>query len=146
VAKPRLTRSWVRGCFISTFVTVITILLAACATDVATYHTGCMESFRAFADQVACVKNSVQGDPSLRGDTLVQEYVLAGEALARQVQAGKLTEDQARLQFTHRLNDIQQRQADLLAQQARAASPGDFMRPHFTNCHRAGNEVECTSY
>jgi hypothetical protein len=62
------------------------------------------------------------------------------------VQAGKLTEDQARLQFTHRLNDIQQRQADLLAQQARAASPGDFMRPHFTNCHRAGNEVECTSY
>ena len=122
------------------------LLLGGCAVDVATYHARCMENGAAFAEQVACVRASVASEPSLKNDTLVQEYILAGEELVKQVQEGKLTEAQARLMFTRRLNDIQQRQADLLAQQARAANANDFTRPHFTNCHRAGSSVECTSY
>lgn len=122
------------------------IILSACATDVAKYHTGCMEQFRAFADQLACVKADVAKDDTLKGDTLVQEYLLAGTNLLAQVKAGKMTEDEARLNFTHRLNDIEQRRADLLAQQARAARAWDWDRPHFTNCHPVGKSVSCTSY
>jgi hypothetical protein len=125
---------------------LIAVLLTACATDVTTYHNACLQEFHAFTEQVACVKRDVAADPSLKNDTLVQEYVLAGEVLAKQVQAGKLSEDQARLQFVHRLNDIDQRRADLLAQQARAYHAEDWDRPHFANCRHVGNSVQCTSY
>jgi hypothetical protein len=123
-----------------------TLAVTACATDVAKYHTGCMEQFHAFADQLACVKTDVAQDTTLKGDTLVQEYLLAGTTLLNQVKAGKMSEDEARLNFTHRLNDIEQRRADLLAQQARAARAWDWDRPHFTNCHPVGKSVTCTSY
>ena len=117
-----------------------------CAVDVATYHTRCMENGAAFAEQVACVKAGVASEPSLKNDTLVQEYVLTGEELVKQAHDGKLTEAQARLMFTHRLNDIEQRQADLLAEQARANRAFGADHPHFSTCHRNGSSVECTSY
>lgn len=97
---------------------VITLLIAAaCTTPVSTYHNACIEGNLAFADEVACIKANVR-ESGLRRDTLVQEYLMTSDILLQQVQRGEITEDQARLQLTRKLNEIRKTQAEIEAAQA----------------------------
>ena len=93
------------------------LFITACTTPVSTYHNACIEGNLAFAEQVACIKANVR-ETGLRRDTLVQEYLMTGDLLVGQVQRGEITEDQARLQLTRKLNEIKRTQAEIEAAQA----------------------------
>lgn len=121
------------------------LLLAAC-TGLSDYHTACMDGFARLADQVACVRANVERNASLRDDTLVREYLLTGDLLAKQVADGTMSEDAARLEFIRELNKIEQIE---LERQAHAAMIERANRPHippFAACRRAGGAVECVRY
>ncbi len=111
-----------------TFILLPLLLLTACTT-VTQYHESCMTNPR-FVQRAACVQSEIGNDPNLRGDPLAQEYVLTAVDLAHKVQAHQLTDDQAQLQLTHKLNEINHIRAENLAAQDYYGSPG-FVQPVF---------------
>ena len=105
------------------------LLLAAC-TSVTQYHNDCFSNLNPFVRQAACVQQQVSADQNLRQDPLAQEYVLTAVDLAHQVQAHRISDDQARLQLTHKLNETNHIRAENLAVQNAYDSPG-FVQPIF---------------
>src|SRR5688500_8144653 len=113
---------------------IVFCMLTACTTPVTTYHNACMQGHARFADQVGCIRANVAMDASKQNDTLVQEYVMTGDMLVKQVHEGKISEDEARLQFVNKLNDIRRRELDMLADEARISRYHAPLWPRFTDC------------
>ncbi len=63
-------------------------------------------------------------------DPLAQEYILTAVDLAHRVQAHQMTDDQAQLALTHKLNEINTIRAQNLAA-ANAYSQPAFVQPVF---------------
>ena len=121
-------------------------ILTACGATMGAQHTGCMDAYPDFANQVACVKNTVIADPYLRDDTLVREYIMTGDLLAEEVRQGRIGEDEARLQFLQKLNEIENRQLQRAATEARMNRDIQKSFPRHTTCVPAGNGTQCTTY
>ena len=92
-------------------------VVTGCTTLTATQNQ-CLDSYQAFPDQAACIRQSVAGNRALRDDTLVQEYVLTADDLAAKVKAGQLSDAEARLRLTEKLNNVRERD---IAEQANQA-------------------------
>jgi hypothetical protein len=122
---------------------LIAALLCVSCTTAADVQQQCNAATQNFVDEVSCIEGQVGADPYLGGDSFVQEYVLSGRVLADRVRAGRLTENEARLQFARDYNQ-------LLLQQSRRdaydAMAWERLRPRDTDCRIHGDQVSCTSY
>jgi hypothetical protein len=126
------------------FIAVFAVLVMAGCANVTDFHNACQSGNAAFADQVACVKANINEHGGYANDTYLQEYVMTGEELARQVHAGRISEDQARLQWVEKLNDIRQAQLTETAAQNSINRSWDW--PHYTDCHRSGEHIFCDTW
>lgn len=121
------------------------LVLSACAT-ITTYHNECLETYAAFADQVACTQAQVQADQRLRGDPLVQEYLLTANQLVGEVERGEASEEEARLDLVRTLNRIRERDLQMRAAEAEIHRIHDRRWPAFTDCYRDAGSVRCITY
>ena len=140
---PGLRRDDVRGVAV-----VALLLLSACATlpSLSQHHNGCMDSTPDFKGQVDCVAYMVAADPYLREDTLVREYLQTGEILAVEVSRGRITEQEARLKFIEKLNDVKGMQLQRDATETRMMRDMQSSIPRHTSCVPVGNTTQCTTY
>lgn len=122
--------------------------LSACTSlpSLSQHHAGCMETAPNFKGQVDCVAFMVAADPYLREDTLVLEYVETGEFLAARVARGDIDEQQARLQFLEKLNDVKAAQLTRDATSARMMRDIERGFPRHTTCVPVGGRMNCTTY
>lgn len=119
-----------------------TFSLAACTTT-ADLQNQCAAISGSFAEEVTCLDNLVQTQSHLSSDSFVKEYLLTGKILVQQVQAGEISEDQARLRFARKYNQIrleQQRLSTLSAVEWNALSPT------YQDCEIDGDRVRCYGY
>jgi hypothetical protein len=128
------------------FLAAASVFLLAGCTSVTTYHNACMEMAAPFARQVDCVKANVAQNASMSADTYVQEYLATGDDLVKQVQAGRLTEDRARLEFVKKLNDIKNDELEAEAHQAEISRANEPFFPEFGHCGRFGKSFSCYRY
>jgi hypothetical protein len=105
-----------------------------------------MDAYPDFANQLACVKNAVTADPYMRDDALVREYIMTGDLLAADVRQGRLGEDEARLQFLQKLNEIENKKLQRAATEARMNRDIQRSFPRHTTCVPVGNSTQCTTY
>ena len=140
---PGLRRDDVRGVALAAL-----LFLSACATgpSLSQQHNACMDTAPNFGAQVDCVAYMVAGDPYMREDTLIREYVQTGEILAAEVRNGRLSEQEARLRFLEKLNDIKAEQLRRDATEARMMRDIDRSFPRHTTCVPVGNSTQCTTY
>lgn len=115
------------------------VLLAACGPTLEARHVGCMDMYADFANQLACVKNSMGG----YDNALTREYLMTGDALLADVRAGRMSEEQARLQFLRKLNDLE---AESLRRAAYEAEIRRDVFPRQTTCVPVGNRTQCTTF
>ena len=120
-------------------------LVTACTTLTATQRN-CFAGNAAFPAQASCIRQSVAGNPSLRDDPLVQEYVLTADKLSRGVKAGSVNEDDARLRLTQKLNDIRERDIAEQAQLSEIFSDRGPTVGGYTDCYRNPASAACLSY
>ncbi len=123
----------------------VLLFLTGCMTLTATSQ-GCLKSSPQFAQAVACIDRGVAGNRALRGDSLVQEYVLTARTLEKQVASGKMSEDDARLALVKKLNEVRERD---MAEQAAQAQIFNYNRPSlptFTDCGRTPGVPSCLTY
>ncbi len=123
---------------------LVALTLAGC-TSLDGYYNDC-QAYKSFADQVLCVRQAVQADGTMRDDTLVQEYLMTGENLVVKVRAGALSEDDARLAFLRKLNEVEERRTDRLAKEAEISRTHKPLWGPFTSCHRNGSAVNCVTH
>jgi len=103
----------------------VVLACAACTTTKA-LQSECAEMHERFVDEVACLSTKMEAEPLLKSDSFANEYILSGKVLARKVQAGVIEEDEARLQFARKYNQLlleQQRYSTLSAVELDAISP-----------------------
>lgn len=81
--------------------------------------------------------------PYMKNDSFVQEYLLSARVLADQQRAGKITENEARLQLARNYNRMVIEQQRLNTYNA---MEWEALRPRDTDCYVRGNQVHCTSY
>jgi hypothetical protein len=121
------------------------LLLSGCMTLTATSQD-CMKRSK-FSGVMQCIDQSVAANRALRGDPLVQEYVLTGRSLEKQVAAGTLGENDARLKLIKKLNEVRERD---IAEQAAIAQTFSGNRsprtPGFTDCGRTPGVPSCLTY
>jgi hypothetical protein len=123
------------------------VAVAACAPTLGARHTTCMDTAGSFGGQVDCMRNQIAADPYMRDDPLVREYMMTGELLAAEVQRGRLDEENARLQFLQKLNDIEAEQRARSATEARINRDMRDAFPRQTTCVPTGNGgQQCTTY
>jgi hypothetical protein len=128
------------------FVLVPLIFLTGCATTVTSMHNGCMQQYHDFLQQAACIQGNINASPSLKNDTLIQEYAMTAGQLEKQVRAGKLSDDEARLRLTEKLNQVRERDIAEQAQEAEIFSAAQRTAPRFTDCSRNAGDLRCVTY
>ena len=109
------------------FVVAISLIaiLSACTTA-RELQSVCAAENERFVDEISCLSQMIEQEPQLKNDSFVSEYILSGKVLARKVQAGKIKEDEARLQLARNYNRMrieQQRLNTLSAIELDALSP-----------------------
>jgi hypothetical protein len=126
----------------------VILLLTGCASgpSLSQFHTGCMDAYPDFSNQLACVKNNVANNPSLAASTLTQEYLMTGDVLLADMRAGKISEEQAQLEFLRKLNQVKSVALTQRAQQSVIRQEMDSRFPHYTNCYPVGRGMQCTTF
>lgn len=126
---------------------------------------GCFASRENFVDQTTCIQSALS---RISLGPYAQEYMAYMQSLSTRVKAGQVSESDARVQLTQRLNDLRQKQNKEFAQQQaivnqRAAQTQQILQqnkqpplkayemktlptPTTTNCQAYGNQVNCTTY
>jgi hypothetical protein len=126
---------------------ILTMLfLSSCASVTAT-QSDCMKAYQSFPQQASCIHDKITADRSLRGDPLIQEYVLTAQNLSAQVKAGGITDDEARLRLTQKLNQVRERQmAEQVEESDIYNSANNPYRPSYTDCSRNAANLSCVTY
>lgn len=157
------------------YVLFFVFLISGCVTaspqytnappSVSQVQGGCFASREKFLDQASCIRTAFTHSDL---NPYAQEYMALLQSLTSKVKSSKLSDDDARLQLTQRLNDLRQKQNTEFAQQQAIANqqaaqtqrilqqnkpvllepyqmPG-LPNPVNTNCQTYGNQVSCTSY
>lgn len=126
---------------------------------------GCFASRTKFIDQTTCIQSALS---RISLGPYAQEYMAYMQSLSTRVKVGKVSESDARVQLTQRLNDLKQKQNVEFAQQQemanqRAAQTQQILQqnkqppleayemktlstPTTTNCQTYGNQANCTTY
>lgn len=147
---------------------VTTQQYAAAPPSVSQMQGQCMAQFKKFLDQTTCIENGIASYSYAQPNPFTQEYMAYMRTLSTKVKSGQVSEDDARVQLTERLNDLRQRQNSEFAQQQalanqRAAQTQQILQqnkpaplevykrkplpsPTTTNCQTYGNQVNCTTY
>lgn len=124
----------------------VALWLAGCAS-VSDYHGACMDAYKTIASQLSCIKANLAQDPAMQDDMLVQEYLQTGDLLSRQVQSGKLSEQEAQLRFIEKLNEIRARELQEQAYRAQIDRLYQMSFPRETICVPTGKGgTRCTTY
>lgn len=160
-----------------TFFIIALALLTGCVTtqqytaappSVSQMQGQCLAQFQKFLDQTACIENGIASYSYAQPNPFTQEYIAYMRSLSANVKAGKVSEDEARVQLTQRLNHLRQKQNNEFAQQQaianqRAAQTQQILQqnkppkleayemkplpsPTTTNCQVYGNQVNCRTY
>ena len=155
---------------------VAVILLTACVTtqqyatapSVSQMQGQCFTQFEKFLDQTDCIETKIYNHSQIQPNPYTQEYIAHMDSLSAKVKAGRVSDSNARLQLTQRLNELRQKQNTEFAQQQtiynqRAAQTAQILQqnkpaqlevyemkplPTTTNrsCYKQGNQVNCRSY
>lgn len=126
---------------------ILIMMLAGCGgTSLSQYHTSCMNIFPDFPNQLACVHNNIAQDPYRAQDTLTREYLLTGDMLLADMRAGRISEDQARLEFLRKLNQVKAAELDQMARESYIRREMDWRFPRHTTCHPLGGSLQCTTF
>ena len=155
---------------------VAVVLLTACVTtqqyaaapSVSQMQGQCLAQFQTFLEQTTCIENYIAQYSHAQPNPFTQEYIAYMNSLSAKVKAGQVTENDARVQLTQRLNELRQKQNTEFAQQQaianqRAAQTQQVLQqnkqpplevyemktlptPTTTNCQAYGNQVNCTTY
>ncbi|MFK7839563.1 MAG: hypothetical protein AB8B83_04465 [Bdellovibrionales bacterium] len=121
------------------------VLLCAACTTTESLQAQCADMHERFVDEIACLSEKLDSEPSLKRDSFASEYILSGKVLARKVETGRLDEDEARLAFAETFNTLlleQQRYNTLSAVELNAISPR-FQRCQFD---RPRSQLRCYDY
>ena len=123
-------------------------MLVGCVAPLTTYHENCMNQPLPFADQVACVKQQITAEGASGYDKgLVSEYLQTGNVLVRKVELGEISEEEARLEFISKLNDVRARDTQMRAQQAAINDYYDRQFPRYTDCVPDSNGgLQCRTF
>jgi hypothetical protein len=120
------------------FAILALLILSACSTVTAAQST-CLKSNDPFPNQVACIKSEMAKTPSFSNQASKDAYLDAADHLTAQVQLGRITDAQARLQLEKSWKDIQ---ADDL--RTRADQPRPFnTTPGMNDCVREPASPQC---
>ncbi|MEM6780755.1 MAG: hypothetical protein AAF569_02710 [Pseudomonadota bacterium] len=119
------------------------LFLVGCTTT-ADIQNQCAAISGSFTDEVTCLDNMVATQAHLSGDSFVKEYILTGRLLVDRLNAGDISENEARLQFARAYNQMrlqQQRLSTLSAVEFEALSP------RYQDCDIIdGDRIRCRSY
>ena len=132
--------------------------------SVSQIQSGCFASREKFIDQTTCIQSALS---RISLGPYAQEYMAYMQSLSTRVKEGQVSESDARLQLTQRLNDLRQKQNVEFAQQQaivnqRALQTQQILQqnkqspleayemktlstPTTTNCQAYGNQVNCTT-
>jgi len=121
------------------------LLVCAACTTTKDLQLECAQMHERFVDEISCLSQKLDNEPSLKNDSFVSEYILSGKVLARKVQSGSMKEDAARLAFARKYNVL------LLEQQrinTLSAVELDALSPRYQRCDfdRDGNSARCYDY
>lgn len=126
------------------FLTSMILVCAACTTTKG-LQSECSALHERFVDEVFCLNQKLDQESSLKEDSFAREYILFGKVLSRKVSSGALNEDEARLQFARKYNQLlleQQRYNTLTAVELDALSP----RYHDCEFDHATGHARCFEY
>ena len=152
-------------------IVMLPLLLTACA-KISDYQSKCEQQYSKLSDVAICLDSSVKNDFRMSGNPEPKLYVLAAKKLGEDVDQGKMSDAQARLELQNMYVNMQRQ--ELTAQQVRAqaiqqslintqtintmqaveqkarqpvyAQPAQLQNNITTNCTRYGNQVTCNSY
>lgn len=118
-------------------------MLAACTTT-ADIQNQCAAISNGFAEEVNCLGNMVATQPHLSGDSFAQEYVLTGRYLVERMNKQEISEDQARMMFARKYNQLRLEQQRL---NTLSAVEWDALSPRYQDCDIIdGDRVRCRGY
>lgn len=153
---------------------IAVILLTACMTtqqyaaapSVSQMQGQCFTQFEKFLDQTACIETKIYIHSQIQPNPYTQEYIAHMGSLSTKVKAGNVSDNDARVQLTQKLNLLIQKQNNQLAQQQalynqRAAQTAQILQQNKptqlevyemktlptttnTNCYKLGNQVNCS--
>jgi len=127
----------------------LTLLLTGCAAmqaqkDKLAEYEAC-DQYKKFVAGADCTKRIAETDTVLLPrDADMQELVDLKEVLAERVRAKKITEAEARLEFTKRKSELAKQKAQEKA--ARSAAIRNSMHRQRTTCTGFGNQIDCDTY
>lgn len=144
---------------------IAVITLSGCAT-VAEYQNQCESKHQKLVDVASCLEQATKSDSRMSNAANVKLYVLAAKYLGSQVDEGKLTDMQARLElqnfyvklkkeeaasdaeYSQRLQQalLGMQAAQSLSQPAAPVIVTPIKTNSTTTCTKFGNTVNCSSY
>ncbi|MEY0031233.1 hypothetical protein AB7W76_21780 [Providencia rettgeri] len=149
----------------------LSLLLAGCA-KVSDYQNKCEIQNEKLSQVATCLNNSVSSDSRMANSPQVKMYILAAKYLGEKVDAGEITDTQARLELQNFYIALQNQEAYNSAMQGQAIQQGllnyqtlqtmqaiqnkanrpDIYYPPVqqhgnvsTNCYKLGDNVHCNS-
>lgn len=119
------------------------ILGVAACTSAPDVQSECAAKTESFAAEISCIENMVAADPYMNGDSYVQEYILGAKVLAEKLEAGKISENEARYKLSKLYNRMTTQQ---LRREVHEQRMWDDLRPRQMDCSVNGNHVSCRGY
>lgn len=123
-------------------VSLIALALCGCA-GVGSIQADCEQSTSTFKDMSACLASGVNADRRLASNQSAQLYLLKARQLSEWVDAGKITDTDARFELKNLFVRLsRQEDADTDAVLATTPKPRQTI---YTNCQTSGASASCTS-
>lgn len=121
---------------------VLCVLLTSCAT-VSQMQTKCEEQYTKFREVVNCTEQQISADVRGKKSQEAKLYILKGKSLADKVDAGELSDTDARLEWQTLFVELKGKESQ---ESTNAAARYKAYKPTTTHCSAVGNTVNCNSY
>lgn len=125
------------------FVLMAGLLIVGACTTTQQLQQQCAQISQTFGQEVQCLQNMVSENGLLASDSYAQEYVVTGRVLAQRVAKGEISEDEARMLFARKYNQLQLEQQRL---NTLSAAEWRALEPRYQDCTVHGNRVQCYGY
>lgn len=124
-------------------VLVSALVLTACASKMGQIQESCEASTQTFQAMAACLKTQVTADPDMAAEPEVKLYLLKAEQLTEQVNEGKISQLDARVELQTLYVDLKNQES---RKSSRSSSSGYTPPAKQTRCTTVNGKVNCATY
>lgn len=123
---------------------ILCLLATGCATTtVGDNQAECENHYSAFAEIVACTKESFANDSTAKNDANFKLYILKGDQLAEKVRSKEISDLDAKVEWQKLYIELKNSEEK---EEAAAAAKYNAIKPRQTVCTPIGNSVTCNTY